>query len=511
MNQPTFDVMVVGAGPGGSAAAISLAQMGWKVLLVDKANFPRDKICGDFVSPRSLRVVEALGCMPAMQQAQPNHLNAASLYLNGELITAGEIPQVEDLPNYGCTLPRFIFDEILFRRAQAVGVTTLENCEVKDITIDAQGVTLHTRHNREPQPFRGQLVIGADGVHSAVARALGMQYQSSKSIILAMRAYYEGIEGDYAQADLFFDESYFPGYAWIFPTGRGRANVGIGMVMDVQRRCQINLRDRFIDWVENDPAARARLGRAQMVGRISGWPLNTYRAVGGNYAERALLVGDAAGFVDPINGEGIHTALESARIAAGIANEALQTGDCSRAFLARYERRWRTAFDLDLRTSDLIVTIIKNRSLMRGWLLILKMIGEKALSDHDYAATCGGVLSGVIPTHRSLSPTIMVKTLMHGPNFWQRNLGLRFDRGLVGLLNSGLLAASCALNSLGEMASQPIQTVDWGLDVATKGLDILSGLSREYSDDLMMRLFNEFFYSWLAKNRHNQHPSVKAD
>jgi menaquinone-9 beta-reductase len=478
--------------------------MGWNVLLLDKASFPRDKICGDFISPRSLRVVEALGCMPALKQAQPNHLNCASLYLNGELLTAGVIPQVEDLPNYGCTLPRFVFDEILFRRAQALGVETVENCEVKNLNIDADGVTLHAHYGKEAHDFRGQLVIGADGVHSVVARALGMEYHNSKSIILALRAYYEGMDGDPCKAELFFDDSYFPGYAWIFPLGQGRANVGLGMVMDVQRRCHINLRDRFTDWLENDPAVRARLGNAKIKGRIIGWPLNTYRAVGGNYAERALLVGDAAGFVDPINGEGIHTALESARIAAMVAHEALQAGNFSQAFLNRYERRWRNAFDLDLRTSDLIVTIIKNRSLMWSWLFILKMIGEKALSDRDYAATCGGVLSGVVPTHCSLSPTIMVKTLMHGPSFWQRNLGLKFDRGVLGLINSGLMAASGALDAFSEMASQPIQTVDWGLDVATKGLDILSGLSREYSDDLMTRLFNDFFYSWLAKTRNSQ-------
>jgi geranylgeranyl reductase family protein len=288
--------------------------------------------------------------MPALRQAKPNHLNTASLYLNGEQITAGEIPQVDDLPNYGCTIPRLVFDEILFRRAQAVGVETIENCEVKDLTFETDGVTLYARHNCISQTLRGQLVIGADGVHSIVARTIGMQYQNSKNIILALRAYYEGIEGDPSRAELFFDKSYFPGYGWLFPLGQGRANVGLGMVMDVQRRCQINLRHRFMDWVETDPAARARLGNARL-GRIVGWPLNTYRPAGGNYAERVLLVGDAAGFVDPINGEGIHTALESARIAASVAHEALQFGDFSQAFLSSYEQRWRAAFDIDLRTS----------------------------------------------------------------------------------------------------------------------------------------------------------------
>jgi geranylgeranyl reductase family protein len=495
ISENLYDVMVVGAGPGGSAAAISLAQMGWNVLLLDKARFPRDKVCGDFISPRSLRVLEVLGCKSALEQAGPNRLNAASLYLNGEQFTAGEIPQVGDLPNYGYTLPRLVFDEILFRQAQASGVETVESCEAKDLTIDADRVTLYARYGGELCRFHSKLVIGADGAHSTVARALGMENRDSSSIIVAVRAYYTGVGGAPSRADIFFDQSFFPGYTWIFPLGKGRANVGLGMVMDVYQHYQINLRERLTDWVENDPVAQARLGGARLDGRIVGWPLNTYRTVGGNYAERVLLIGDAASLVDPINGEGIHMALESACIAAAVADEALQADDFNAAFLSRYEQRWRAAFDLDLRTADLIVTIIKNRSLAGVWLLVLKMIGQKALTDNDYAATCGGILSGVVPTHHSLLPDIMVKTLLHGPEFWQRNLGLSLDRGLASLLDSGLLTASGALDALSEMAGQPTQTIEWGLDVATKGLGVLNGLSQEYSDDLMRWLFDEFFQS----------------
>jgi flavin-dependent dehydrogenase len=230
------------------------------------------------------------------------------------------------------------------------------------------------------------------------------------------------------------------------------------------------------DWIQNDPAARRRLGDARLEGRITGWPLNTYRSMAGNYAERVLLVGDAASFVDPINGEGIHTALESARIAAQVADEALQADDFSAAFLRRYEVRWKAAFDLDLRTADLIVTIIKNRSLTGLWLLILKMIGEKALNDPEYARTCGGILSGVVPTSHSLSPSIMVRTLLHKPDFWKRSLNLPLDAGPSGLLSFGLSAASRVLDVFSEMALRPVETAGWGLDVATRAAGVLDGL-----------------------------------
>ena len=493
MSKRPYDVLVVGAGPGGSAAAISLAQTGWNVLLLDKASFPRDKVCGDFISPRSLRVLESLGCRAALDQARPNRLRSAALYLNGEQITAGEIPQVEDLPNYGYTLPRLVFDEILFRQVQASGVETVERCEVKGLTVAGDGVTLHAHHDGQPCDFYGQMVIAADGAHSTIARALGLERRDSKNNIVALRAYYDGVDGDPSQADIFFDQSYFPGYAWIFPTGEGRANVGLGMVMDVYQRYQINLRERLTAWVAQDRYAQIRLGKARFDGRISGWPLTTYQTAGGNYAERVLLVGDAGGFVDPINGEGIHTALESGCIAAAVADDALRACDLSAAFLARYEQQWRAAFDLDMRTSDLIVTLIKTRSLSGIWLLILKMIGQKAMVDQDYAATCGGILAGVVPTHRSLSPTIMAKTVLHGPDFWQRNLGLSLDHGLPGLLSTGLLAASGALDALHEMAQQPDQPAEWGMEVAKKGLGLLNSLGQEYSDDMTVRLFDAFF------------------
>lgn len=489
MNEDVYDVMVAGAGPSGSAAAISLAQRGWKVLLLDKARFPRDKVCGDFLSPRSLQVLEILDCKSAVEQACPNRLSAASLYLNGEQLTSGEIPQVGDFPSYGYTLPRLTFDEILFRQAQASGVETIESCEVKGLTTEADSVALHARHNRKSYSFHGKLVIGADGAYSAVGRALGMDNRDSKSIIIALRAYYDGVDGDPSCAGIFFDKSYFPGYAWIFPLGEGRANVGMATLMDVYQRYQLNLRKYFTDWVENDPIARRWLGGAQLDGRIVGWPLNTYRTISGNYAERVLLVGDAASFVNPFTGEGIRTALESARLAATVADEALRASNFSMAFLSRYEQRWRTALDLDLRTADLFVTIIKNRSLVGIWLLILKMIGQKALSDRNYAATCGGILSGVVPTYRSLSPAIVIKTLLHGPGFWQRNLNLSLDQGLLGLIKLGLMTTSGARDALCEMARQPTLTIEWGLDVASKGLRVLTGLSLEYLHYLIRWLF----------------------
>lgn len=237
-----------------------------------------------------------------------------------------------------------------------------------------------------------------------------------------------------------------------------------------------------------------------------GWPLNTYRVTNGNFAERVLLIGDAAGFVDPINGEGIHTALESAQIAARMANEALLADNLSFTYLSRYEDRWRKAFDLDLRTADFIVTVIKNRSLTKIWLLILKMIGQKALSDRDYAITCSGILSGVVQSQNSLSPDIIIKTLLQGHKFWKRNMGLTRVSSWRDVPNFGIHAANQMLDLFNEVASRPAANIEWGFDVVSKGIGVFFGLGKEYSND-SLTLINEYFESWLSELRHKQ---VKA-
>ena len=470
-----YDAVIVGAGPAGCASAIDLALGGWRVLLVEKSTFPRDKVCGDFLSPRSLRVLEQLGCSPALRALRPNRLDRATLYLNGQEICTGQIPTVADLDGHGLVVPRVTLDEVLFRRSQAAGVTTVEGFEVYGVVPVGDGVEVVGRAGDRSRAYAGRVAIVASGARTKLSSLLGVAQPAGGADLIALRAYYEGVEGDPRMAGIFFDDDYFPGYAWLFPLGEGRANVGLGMVMDVAKRYRINLRSSFLHWLDNDAGVRAIVGGARRQGRIVGWPLTTYDGSAGTHSDRVVVVGDAASFVDPINGEGIHTALESGRIAAYVANEGLRAGDLSAAFLSRYEHRWRSAFQRDLLTSDLIVTLIKNRELLPLWTLTLRMIAQRALLDPAFAAICGGVLSGVVPTRRSLSPKVTTAAMRQTPDFWLRNAP-EVKRALEAVLAS-IAPTPRQGQSRDAKALESEYAIGWALEVGKKALRLLNAFT----------------------------------
>lgn len=474
-----YDVVVVGAGPAGSAAAIGMALSGWRVLLVDKATFPRDKVCGDFLSPRSLTALDQFGCWDAVRLAQPHSIQRSVVHLNGEPISAGAMPAIAGLPGYGLVVPRMVFDEILFRRAEQAGAKTVERFEVEQVSVDAHGVAISGQSAGRPRSFASRLVIIADGARSRLASSLGLvPGRDSRPDLFALRVYYDGVASDPGTAAIFFDEAYFPGYAWMFPVGGGRANVGMGMVMDVSRRYGINVRERFVHWLAEDPGLRQMLKGARRDGRIVGWPLSTYRGSHSNYAKRVLAVGDAGYFVDPVNGEGIHTALETARLAVAVASEALAADDLSASSLRAYERRWRAALDLDLRTSDLMVTVVKNRALLPLWLLLLRMIAEQALADRDFADRCGGILAGVVPSHQGLSPELAIKTLLQPPDFWLRN-HREVRQAVAAMLTVGRAAAPLP-GATRDRVPEPEYELRWALEVMMKTWGVSGGLAKMY-------------------------------
>jgi geranylgeranyl reductase family protein len=425
-SEVVYDVLIAGAGPAGSALAIELSREGYTVLLLDAARFPRDKVCGDYVSPRGIARLEELGCGDAVRAAACTPIRQSRLYLNRERLVEGSLPRAGALPSFGLAIPRMELDEIVFRRALGAGARALEGCRVEGFAVTPQGVEVRARVDGRPRTLRGRMLVGADGATSAVARTAGLQMRDPRHTLASIRAYAKGLT--IGHTVMYFDEGYFPGYGWVFPVRPGLCNVGVGMVSEPLVRDRLRLADfyaKFQRFVRHLAAARG--AEVEFLPQRA-WPIHSYGGAGRNYFERGLLIGEAGCFVDPINGEGIPLAFESARIAARTVRAAFQRGRFGEADLARYERDWRAAFDPDLGISDLAVTMIRNRRLLPVWLSMFRATSLTAQGDARYAEVTGGILGGVVPARRGVTPEMFLRTLAHGPDFWRRVLGVEGPR-----------------------------------------------------------------------------------
>jgi flavin-dependent dehydrogenase len=191
--------------------------------------------------------------------------------------------------------------------------------------------------------IRARVVIGADGAHSSVAKALGLKENGPRHVGYALRAYYDGVTGLCDDMELhYFDGRLLPGYGWVFPTGQRSANVGVGIYFGELRREKRKLRDILDDFVQSTPGVAERFRGANPIGRAAGWPLPVASAHRRTVFDGALLTGDAASLVDPLTGEGIYTALVSGRSAAHAARAGLRAGDLSRSSLQAHEQEWRS-------------------------------------------------------------------------------------------------------------------------------------------------------------------------
>ena len=171
------DVLIVGAGPGGSALASYLASSKVNVLLIDALSFPRDKVCGDFVGPVALAELQKLGIAGLDEFPKTNRINRAALYLDGEELIKQSIPRIEGIPYYGRVIPRLVLDDWIFRKAQNTGVTVLENTRLKNYKISTEGVTAEITTIGKTRTITSKLIVGADGSNSTVAR-IPSRYQT---------------------------------------------------------------------------------------------------------------------------------------------------------------------------------------------------------------------------------------------------------------------------------------------------------------------------------------------
>jgi menaquinone-9 beta-reductase len=335
------DVIVVGAGPSGATTAYYLAQAGLDVLLLEKARFPRDKVCGDGLTPRAVKALVAMGVDvgPGSGWLRNKGLRVIGAGMRLEM----PWPELDSYPGYGLVRPRAALDETLARRAQAAGARLLEGVTVTGPVLDDSGkivgVTARAEaeagdaaaHDSEravdsPLTFRSRVVVAADGNSSRLSVAMGLRRRDDRPLGVAVRTYYTSPrhDDDYLESwlDLWDGDRLLPGYGWIFGMGDGTSNVGLGLLNTSAAFGNTDYRALLKRWLRSMPEEWGYVeeNRTEPV-RGAALPMGFNRTP--HYYRGLLLAGDAAGMVNPFNGEGIAYAMESGEILARTIAQAL--------------------------------------------------------------------------------------------------------------------------------------------------------------------------------------------
>jgi menaquinone-9 beta-reductase len=370
------DVIVVGAGPAGATAAYYLAAAGRSVLLLEKTKLPREKVCGDGLTPRAVHALIAMGIDTS--EAGPGEQGwlrnrGLRVYGGGRMLEL-DWPDLASYPDYGLVRTRYDFDELLARHAVSAGAKLVELCTVDSPVQDRDGrvigVAARLGPDREPVTYRAPVVIAADGVSGRLALAMGITRREERPMGVAVRRYYRSPRhiDNYLESwlEVRDGDHLLPGYGWIFGMGDGTCNVGLGVLNSSAAFQRTNYRDMLTRWMAGTPD-RWEFREETATGPIrgAGLPMAFNRVP--HYRDGLLLVGDAGGMVNPFNGEGIAYAMESGQVAAEQVTQALDrpAGPSREKALQGYAQRLRADYGGYYRLGTVFVDLIGNPAVMR--------------------------------------------------------------------------------------------------------------------------------------------------
>jgi menaquinone-9 beta-reductase len=368
------DVVVVGAGPAGAACAYWLADAGWDVVVVEKKEFPREKTCGDGLTPRAVRQLADMGLEPAL--AGSHRYTGLRAFGFGHFVEM-RWPEHPNFPGYGYTITRHDLDGMVAGHAAAAGATLLQGTEVTAPVLDEAADTSGplpaltgvrvTEKGGGTRTISARYVVVADGSNSRVGRMLGTARRRELPMGMALRGYYTSDRHDDPFIESHLDirdaeGNVVPGYGWIFPMGDGRVNVGVGLLSTDKRWKGMNTTDLMDAFVAFAPSSWG-LHPETNLGPPTGGKLPMGLSVGPRAGANVVIAGDACGVINPFNGEGIAYGYETGRLAAAALGHAL-SGD-GEAALAEYDRELTAAYGPYFKVARAFVHLISHPEAMR--------------------------------------------------------------------------------------------------------------------------------------------------
>lgn len=357
-NKKAFDIAIIGAGPAGCSAALTLRKSYCSVALFEKASFPRNKICGDGICDRSINI---------LKEINPAYLDEFLATQKALRIRKAEIVYKNHsysmaVTSFGYTCRRLDFDNFLFSIVQrdAKNVSIFQNCGISRVERTEGELKLYAKNG---EVFSAKMLLVCNGASSTIACNLTASKLDKSEMGVAVRTYYSGVKDlKNNTIELHFKKEFFPGYLWIFPMADGTANVGFGCLVNDLKD---DIRSIFETWIDNDDTLRQRFSDAKsispLVGGLIPYNVDKFDCFGDNFC----VCGDAASLIDPITAGGIGNAMASGYYAAQVAEKCVLSGNFSKTATEEYSKLLRKRIGRDTHTHF----VLKKMIMKHRWLL----------------------------------------------------------------------------------------------------------------------------------------------
>lgn len=386
-----YDIIIVGGGPAGVATALYGKRLGFKILLIDKKKFPREKTCGDALSTYSIKRLEELNLLKKLHtipSIKINHITFSAP--NKKIVKLKTTPPGYEGEICGYVSKRFDFDNMLLQAAKEQ-VEVLEESKVEELILNGSqisGVIIKNKDNTKSE-VTANIVVGADGYNSTVAKKAGVFDNDSDHWMVSVRGYYKGVTGISNAIEMHYTKDVIPGYFWIFPSPYDSANVGVCLPKKYVVKKKINL-NNLMQKIINSSSFKERFKNAEPIGKVTGWtlPVGTKkRKIHGN---GYILVGDAAGLVDPFSGEGIGNALTSGKFAAECIKDIFSKEDFSAEAINIYPDKLWAKMSSEFSLSHKLIQLTRYPSL-------INFVINRAIKSEFVANWLSGVVAETIP------------------------------------------------------------------------------------------------------------------
>jgi menaquinone-9 beta-reductase len=464
------DVIISGGGPAGSAIAYHLAKAGLDVIVLEADKFPKDKVCGDGVSPIAINELDKMGITKSKIFKSANEITKVGLFVkDNHAIVDLALP--EELPYHARIIPRLELDNSIYETAKKVGAKYKENCRVTDYKIYDDKVVVFAKQDQKTIQFVAKIIVGADGSRSIVRRKLLKKDTDETYQLVGLRAYYDNVNGPNDRMDVYFIGDNFPGIYWFFPEGKNGANIGLATLSKTFPTQQSQIKSLLTKHISENKDIKKRIGNGNLRNKIEGWPIMFYDAKKPVTGNRTLLVGEAAGLINPLSGDGIQYALLSARWATEIIVSCHAENDFSEKALSGYKKRLDDELGYDLAFSNLIVHFPRNKSLLPLWMTAVDVLVARAKKDKEFAQIIVGISEGTFPSFKALTSDFVLKILLQGGDSAQSYFFEKLKNPNA-ILDDSTILFNYLKKASSELVNNKGNNIDWLSQISKKVINV---------------------------------------